>query len=203
MEHASNKDFSEKKFDTAIELLRDNIARNDRSGFELRSGSMLPLLEVGDTVIITYTSPADLVKGDIIVYRRSRHLTVHRYIYQRVEKGVVQLRTKGDNVYFHDNYHVTPDNLIGKVISIKKKNIDLNINNAFWRSINYVFAVVSARQANSIRGYQTVKKKLFNNRNISFVYPVTGLLALPVKVLIKCILMSCRFFSVISFRRRV
>lgn len=92
----------------------------------VKSGSMEPVLQVGDIIIITpvdpneiYASPWD---GDIIVFFRPGHkgrgdaIIVHRAI-ERVEGGFV---TKGDANAVADYFSpVPPDHIIGRWTGFK------------------------------------------------------------------------------------
>ena len=82
----------------------------------VRSGSMRPVLEVGDLIIV---NPFDhnLEKGDVIVYKRpgANYLVIHR-IYEINDKGIL---TKGDHNCCPDPYLISEENVIGKWTGIK------------------------------------------------------------------------------------
>ena len=82
----------------------------------VRSGSMVPTLQVGDLIIV---NPFDhnLEKGDVIVYERPNagYLVIHR-IYEINDKGIL---TKGDHNCCPDPYLISEENVIGKWTGIK------------------------------------------------------------------------------------
>jgi signal peptidase len=81
------------------------------------SGSMSPVLQTGDIVIVAKV-PADTVKvGDIIEYRRDKDTNiVHRVIEIDQSGGAKTFTTKGDANQSADAAPVIPDNVIGKVV---------------------------------------------------------------------------------------
>lgn len=95
---------------------------NYKSKFNTCVGpSMYPTLRSGDGLILyTYTSTDDVSIGDIIVYPHPNKPfdVVHRII-NKLTGGVI---TRGDNNNKIDPYIITYDNIIGKVISVKRKD---------------------------------------------------------------------------------
>ena len=83
--------------------------------------SMNPTLKPGDGLdLYTYTDPAEMRVGDVIVYPHPFRTidVVHRIIEIR-DDGVI---TRGDNNNKIDPYTVQFDDIIGKVIAAKRKN---------------------------------------------------------------------------------
>ena len=86
--------------------------------------SMYPLIKQRED-ILRIVKTNDVKKGDIILYKSSiDHYVLHRIL--KIKKE--QIITAGDYNYFKDQ-PITLDQVLGKLISIKKKNgqeIDLN-----------------------------------------------------------------------------
>lgn len=80
------------------------------------SGSMRPLMDVGDVAIVAKV-PADIVKeGDIIQFRKEKVNVMHRVIeIQETEDGKFFI-TKGDANKDPDTDPVVPEQVIGRVI---------------------------------------------------------------------------------------
>lgn len=96
----------------------------------VEGASMLPTLYTGDIVIVYKPSPEDIKTGDIIVYKSSDRLVIHRVI-EVVKCGNDYCYiTKGDNNPIADNimglqpsHGVSYDNVIGVVIGIRFGNM--------------------------------------------------------------------------------
>lgn len=80
------------------------------------SGSMSPVLKVGDAVVTKPVDPNAITVGDIITYRSpvDGKLVTHRVV--EVEKHSAPIfRTKGDANSSADSYLVPAQNIVGKV----------------------------------------------------------------------------------------
>lgn len=60
----------------------------------ITSGSMWPVLKVGDLILVQGVKPQDLKVGEIVVYSNERGYTIHRIIELNQTTGM--LTTKGD-----------------------------------------------------------------------------------------------------------
>jgi len=86
------------------------------------SGSMRPMMDAGDVVIIAKV-PADVIKeGDIIQFRKAEEITVmHRVIEIQETEEAKFFITKGDDNAEPDTEPVIPQNVVGKhVLTIPK-----------------------------------------------------------------------------------
>ncbi len=92
-----------------------NQPARDASAFVRTSGrSMTPLIRGGTTVRYTAVGAADLVPGDIMVFRSEGRLLVHRLIEKKESEGGVILREKGDNQL--TARWIPADALLGKAV---------------------------------------------------------------------------------------
>lgn len=84
----------------------------------IASGSMLPLYEVGDIVIVAKVSPGTIKTGDIVEFRRQEGAQaisiVHRVI--GIDEKAKTFTTKGDANNAPDVAPVQPQNVVGKVV---------------------------------------------------------------------------------------
>jgi signal peptidase len=81
------------------------------------SGSMSPVLETGDIVIVAKVPANTLKIGDIIEYRRDKNTNiVHRVIAINDSSGAKTFTTKGDANQNADEAPVLLENVIGKVV---------------------------------------------------------------------------------------
>ena len=77
--------------------------------YKIASGSMRPILNVGEVILIK--DNLDYKKGDIITYKRNNHYITHRII-QINEDEII---TKGDNNNTNDD-SILKEDVIGKVV---------------------------------------------------------------------------------------
>lgn len=83
----------------------------------VRSGSMIPTLQVGDLIIV---NPFDhnVKEGDVIVYIRpgANYLVIHR-VHKIYNDG--KIMTKGDHNCCPDPYYISNKDIIGKWTGVK------------------------------------------------------------------------------------
>jgi len=85
------------------------------------SGSMLPVIKVGDVIIVQKVPPEQVQTGDIIQFKTENIRVAHRVIDIKEENKQRVLITKGDNNQSADTDPVLPEQVIGKVIGIVPK----------------------------------------------------------------------------------
>lgn len=102
---------------------KDKVTKNFHFQFlVIKSGSMLPELNINDIVIIKKYN--DYEVGDIITYNyQDKYLITHRII----EKSDSEFMTKGDNNNSEDLENVQIQNVKGKVILIIKNQYLKNV----------------------------------------------------------------------------
>lgn len=87
------------------------------------SGSMRPLIQIGDMVIVGRVNETVLKKGDIIQFRQKEGAmpTVHRIDAIEKQNDKTLYITKGDNNRIRDSEPVLPEQVVGKVICVVPK----------------------------------------------------------------------------------
>ena len=82
----------------------------------VRSGSMQPILQPGDLIVINPFNK-NVETGDVIVYKRPNmnYLVVHR-VYKITKDGIW---TKGDHNCCPDPYYISSKDIIGKWTGVK------------------------------------------------------------------------------------
>jgi len=142
------------KSDIAFCLLKGRVRKDKILNFEIVGDSMSPFLNQGDTASVRTVEFQDLQKGDIIVYGIGKHLCAHRYIYPIKSSFSNEVKnddpfvliTKADNASCFDQLPVSREQLIGKIISIRRKDKNIDLGTTFWKVINYFLASISALQ---------------------------------------------------------
>lgn len=86
--------------------------------FVVLSESMVPVMSVGDTIIITNVTPEKIKVGDIIAFdldKNGKTIVSHRVVDIKND-GNISFQTKGDNVQHEDPFIVRSGQLVGKAI---------------------------------------------------------------------------------------
>jgi signal peptidase I len=78
------------------------------------SGSMKPILNKGDVVLVQKINPDSLNKGDIIIFKHDRRTVIHRLIDIKHLDGESYYYTKGDANKDADDYGINGDDIVGK-----------------------------------------------------------------------------------------
>ena len=123
-----------------IDLWEDLYSKKQKSWLTILSGSMMPLLQIGDKVLIQSVKPTEIRFGDIIVFKTldSDKLIVHRVIRRYNSSSFLQ---KGDSTTTAEI--IKSEYLIGKVIAIRKGNKIIYLNKGIWKFINLILTFFS------------------------------------------------------------
>jgi signal peptidase len=107
------------------------------SVFRVVTGSMEPSIPEGALTLTKQTDIQDIEIGDIICFRSKSPTMIGKTITHRVidvfqgAQGEILLKTQGDANTSYDEYYVTSDNLVGKVIWHSKSN------NVFSKTVGF------------------------------------------------------------------
>lgn len=97
-----------------------------RQGIDVRlptfGSSMFPIITTGDR--ITVSPSKNLSIGDIILFKRGDELVCHRLIKIYEEGGIKYYQTRGDS-FFHLDFRVTHNQILGKVVKIEREHVSL------------------------------------------------------------------------------
>ena len=179
-----------KNIDTAFCLLKEKVETGKILTFEVASGySMFPLLSRGDRALVRNVEFQGLRKGDIIIYRTNESLCIHRLIRKlKKDNNCFALITKGDNIYHFDQLPVSKEQLVGKVIAIRKNNKTINLEEMPWKIINYLLASISAIQAYLPIALRVMRRAFLRNKNfppgITIKKMSSFILFIPLKIIV-------------------
>jgi signal peptidase I len=99
---------------------------------------MQPLLQIGDKVLVQSVKPAEILLGDIIVFKTPDKLIVHRVIRRYNSSSFLQ---KGD--YTATAEIVSSKDVIGNVIAIRKGDKIIYLNKGIWKFVNLSLTIFS------------------------------------------------------------
>lgn len=87
----------------------------------IATGSMKPIINPGDMVLVRRLKTADVKIGDIVQYKKDNMYVFHRVIEVVEDKNEIKYKTKGDNNTIADSDLVSIDMIKGKVIKVIPK----------------------------------------------------------------------------------
>jgi signal peptidase I len=105
----------------------------------VQTGSMVPLIQPGDQVLINKVMAAHIGCGDIVVFRRGGSMIVHRILKKlHTDKGICFIE-KGDNSPSRGIF--SADKVIGRVAMVKGNNKLFRLNSPFSRLTSQALSV--------------------------------------------------------------
>ena len=165
------------------DLIRDKLVQGTTFRFRVISGSMAPLIEVGDEVVVKRVGTAELRRGDIVLYAADGALRVHRLLARRRQGGMTLLVTKGDA-------SLTPDppwrqkQLLGKAVAISREHIVLNLESRRWKAINRLLGLIAVLQVATLRGARRAKQAVMGNRGTRWGSVLARIITAPSRWLV-------------------
>lgn len=78
------------------------------------SGSMRPVFEPGDMIVIREVKPENIHIGDILTFKVGSTIVTHRVVQVTNENGAITFKTKGDANNTEDGSLTQDDKLIGR-----------------------------------------------------------------------------------------
>ncbi|MDY6865829.1 MAG: signal peptidase I [Halobacteriota archaeon] len=128
---------------TIIDLWNDLNKKNEGSWLSVLSGSMAPLLQIDDKVLIRSVKPDEIRFGDIVVFKDADRLVVHRVIrkYRSKESGGLSFVQKGDATTTAEIS--SEDEVVGRVVSIDKNGRVIEHNKGIWKLYNILITLFS------------------------------------------------------------
>lgn len=108
------------------DLLRDSMAQGQKPYLTITSGSMRPLLHVGDEVQLEPVTLADLNEGDIITIAAPAALLTHRFWGWVDKEGQRFMVTRGDRFLLPDSPWA-PTHLVGRVLARRRQRQVLHL----------------------------------------------------------------------------
>lgn len=128
--------------------------------------SMLPFIKEGSEIVIQYTRPIDIKVGDIIAFRRSINLVLHRVIRKHTFNGKIYFIEKGDDAF--DTTIISEDAVIGKAVQMKAGNATIRLDQGFWAAINRIMGIYGYISSLIFDRSRLIKNELVGERRTFF-----------------------------------
>lgn len=126
-------------------LLHDGMGTGHMPYLRVSSGSMAPLLQVGDEVGVQPVKPRQLRPGDIVVISEHDQFLTHRFIGLRQGPSGPVIITQGDRVRLVDRPW-TEQQLLGRAVSRRRQSRVLWLDFGVGQRLNRGLAALSHLQ---------------------------------------------------------
>ena len=95
-------------------------------GLTYSGPSMHPIFKAADWLIVRPYTKKEIKAGDVVIFRRpgEAHIVVHRV----VEANISGIITRGDNNNTNDPWILKSEDIIGRVVSAKRRNKTLKVH---------------------------------------------------------------------------
>lgn len=153
------------------ELWLSGLAKEGQCTVKVVGTSMAPLIEIGDTVVVgRVEDPRTTRCGDIVLLNFDDTWVVHRIIAKSKKGGQLCFRQKGDAGLISGL--AKPDQIVGKVMAIKKEDRVIDLNRLVGKSINLALAMPLVIIERLYRTAGKIKKFLFPDGSDRWIQPV-------------------------------
>jgi signal peptidase I len=162
--------------------------------FKVISRSMYPLIEVNDRVLVKKLDAHELRSGDIILFKVDDNFIAHRIIRILKRDGRLLFCQKGDA-----NRHaslLSPESIIGKVITIEKNGNLLEFKSRRIRIINYLLTMKNCFSYRFPRNHDRYEESIETKKHAKDRHLLCSLLKKPFTLFnqfIARILLNCLF----------
>lgn len=108
------------------EIWREACERGRNLSFKIVSGSMSPIIEVGDVVRVTRVEPSRIRIGDVVLFKDCQNVVVHRIIGKSLSNAQLAFRQMGDAG--GPSGKIAAQDIIGRVIVIEKEGREIYLD---------------------------------------------------------------------------
>ena len=128
---------------TIDSLFVEALRQGQRQWFRVSSGSMMPLLRIGDAIAIEPAPAREIRVGEIAAFETEDGLVIHRIIDIQISDGNVRLLQMPD-VNLRASW-ISGSAVAGRVATIQRKSRQLNLNHPIARWYGKVTAHIRSR----------------------------------------------------------
>lgn len=161
-------------------LYEELLLKNGELLLTACSGSMAPLIRIGDKVKVNTTSAEAIGFGDIIVFRKEDKLVIHRVVTKGKFDRQPFFLQKGDRSSFPSR--IPAECVLGKVSEIHKPSRCIRLNSRKGRFLNFLLAVRSYLNCFTQPNLPAKERALLGNRKYQLLHCVFSFLIFPLRL---------------------
>ena len=148
--------------------------------------SMLPLIQEDDRVLVAH-GYAEIRPGDVIVFWQAGKLLIHRVIHVYGDRSSPAYLTKGDHAREFDS-SVSAQEIIGKAVSIERRNRRISIDTPTWRILGWMIAIAARGEAWLLGLGSIAKQELLGPKPIRLSRILRQCLSMPFAFVFKILI---------------
>jgi signal peptidase I len=123
----------------ANELWTEYYEKHGKGWLTVSTGSMAPLIQPGDRVLMSPVIAGNIRRGDIIVFKRNGSQIVHRVLKKQRTGDSIYFIEKGDSSAICRKFN--QDDVIGRVSAVKGKKTLLALDSPFSKAISHTLSL--------------------------------------------------------------
>jgi hypothetical protein len=139
--------------EAALFLLRET---GRRCYFKASGISMNPFIKEGMIIGVQYVPPETIRCGDIVVFKRSGKLVVHRVAEASSEGGKCYFVEKGEHP--REGTIISEDDILGKVVEIKGESGIRSLEGGLWNVVNHAIGLYWRSSTSLFKAMQSLKR---------------------------------------------
>lgn len=148
------------RYNTVIHhIILEQLRAGKKIPLRISGRSMHPLIREGSSVSVEACDPAFLSIGDIVTCERDDFYVTHRVLWVMKRSNGTTVLTKGDNELIIDR-PVSTDQILGKVIAVKRGDQTLSFESHFWQCVNRLLGMAFLTETISIILLRFTAKKI-------------------------------------------
>jgi signal peptidase I len=124
-------------------LFVEAIRQGQAQWFRVSSGSMFPLLRVGDAIYIEPATAREICVGEIAAFETVDGVVIHRIVGTQIKDGAIRLLQLPD-VNLRASW-INESAVIGRVVAIRRGTRQINLNHPIARWWGKVTALIRYR----------------------------------------------------------
>ncbi|NCO67338.1 MAG: signal peptidase I [Nitrospirae bacterium CG_4_9_14_3_um_filter_41_27] len=161
-----------------IKEMQDELFHlNGKSWFRIISGSMQPLIDINDRVLVRKVAQSEVKLRDIILFKSDDVFVTHRVVGKFYNNGQLCFIQKGDRGGLA--LSVTAQNVLGKVIAVEKNGQFLELDRGWGKLINIFMGIRNFVSYKPGIRIDAVKKKLKDKPGYNCLRPFYRILKVP------------------------
>ena len=142
------------------ELWAERLKKGSVTKFKVASGSMKPLINIGDRVAVKKVDNLGRVRlGDIVLFSTTGNYVVHRIIGKSHQRGELFFRQKGDASL--QSGIVSGREIRGKIIAIEKSHGLIRLDTRAANVASFLLGVYFALSDGAYRALKKIKTTFF------------------------------------------